>query len=235
VSGHGDVILSVIVLIVVVMVLAWLGSLIRRRDDIGIVWALVVVAVSWTARGVGDGDRGRRDLLTAMVTIWGVRRVVHLWRRGRAREPGSDDIASPLPADGGPVGRSLLTVFAPVGLFTLIATLPVQVAATPRTPTIGWLAVAGVALWGVGFFLETVGDAQLVRFRATPNRHSVEPDLGLWHLIPDPPRLGEMCVWWGVFVVAAETADARVTVVAPILMTIVLTRRSSLSPRRPLP
>ncbi len=211
-SGHDDVISSVVVAIIVLIVLAWSWSLVRRRHDLGIVWALGVVAVAWMAWWVGDGDRGRRDLLTAMVTLWGLRRTVHLWRWTRldGSPPGDE-----------PTARSLLTRFAPLGLFMFIVTLPVQVAATPRTPMIGWPAVAGAALWGIGFFLETVGDA--------------EPDRGLWRLVPHPPRIGEICVWWGMFVVAAETADARGTVVAPILMTIVLTRHQSFFARRPLP
>ena len=65
-------------------------------------------------------------------------------------------------------------------------------------------------------------------------------DDGLWRYTRHPNYFGDFCVWWGIFLVAAETGDALLGVIGPILMTILLTRVSgvpmlehSMAKRRP--
>ena len=61
---------------------------------------------------------------------------------------------------------------------------------------IGGLAVAGVLLWVVGVFFETVGDAQLSAYRARP-RDERPPvlDTGLWAWTRHPNYFGEFSFW----------------------------------------
>jgi steroid 5-alpha reductase family enzyme len=227
VSGHADVLGSGALAIVAVMVATWLVSLVKRDVSIvDIVWGLGFVVVAWVARAVGDGDRGRRDLLVALATIWGVRLAAHLFWRSRGRD--EDRRYQAMRRRQGPSFpvRSLLTVFGLQGVVMWIVALPVMLAATPSGPDLGPLAVIGTAVWGVGFFFETVGDAQLSRFLADPANEGAVMDRGLWRYTRHPNYFGDACVWWGIFLVAAETADARVGVVGPVVMTVMLMRVS---------
>jgi len=65
-------------------------------------------------------------------------------------------------------------------------------------------------------------------------------DRGLWRYTRHPNYFGDCCVWWGVFLVGAETGPGRWGVVGPVVMTVLLLRVSgvallerSLTKRRP--
>lgn len=229
-SGHLDVVIGSALGIVVIMVATWIVSLVLRNASIvDIVWGAGFVVVAWIARTIGDGNTDRVDLLTAMVTIWGARLAVYLWWRNHGQ--GEDFRYQSMrrrQGDRFPI-RSLVTVFGLQGVIMFIVSLPVQLAATPATPGIGWLAVAGVALWGVGLFFETVGDAQLARFKADTDNAGTVMDRGLWRYTRHPNYFGDFCVWWGIFLVAAEASDARFGIVGPLVMSVMLLKVSGVA------
>ena len=153
-SGHGDVLAAVALVILLVMVLTWLVSLpLRNASIVDVVWGAGFVVTAWTVWIVGDGNAGRIDLLTAMVTIWGLRLAGYLlWRNWGEGEDFRYQSMRRRAGDSFPI-RSLATVFLLQGALMWVVSLPVQLAATPADPDLGALAVVGVALWGVGFFL----------------------------------------------------------------------------------
>jgi steroid 5-alpha reductase family enzyme len=227
VSGHFDVIVGVALAIVVVMVATWIVSLVLRNASIvDIVWGAGFVVVAWVAATIGDGNPSRSNLITAMVTIWGLRLTGYLWWRNHGH--GEDFRYKSMRkrrGDAFPM-TSLVTVFGLQGAVMFVVSMPVQLAATPAEPDIGWLAVVGVALWGIGLFFETVGDAQLSRFKANPDSAGTVMDRGLWRYTRHPNYFGDFCVWWGIFLVAAEVTDARFAVFGPLVMTFMLMRVS---------
>lgn len=224
-SGHLDVIGTATLAVVVLMVAAWLVSIARRDVSIvDVVWPLGLILVTGVSSMVGDGDRDRSILLVAMVTIWGLRLAGHLLRRNLAQ--GEDPRYTALRRMRGDnfAMTSLFTVFLYQGVLMLLVSLPVQLAMTPRTPDVGFLMLVGVVVWGVGFFFEVVGDAQLSRFRADPDNDGTVLDSGLWRYTRHPNYFGDCCVWWGIWIAAAETGDAAYAVGAPVLMTWLLLR-----------
>ena len=89
------------------------------------------------------------------------------------------------------------------------------------------LAWVGVALWVVGVFFEGVGDAQMERFRADPAHKGKVIDVGLWRYTRHPNYFGDACVWWGIFLVAADAlARRRSRSSRRSLMTLLLTKGS---------
>ena len=74
-----------------------------------------------------------------------------------------------------------------------------------------------------------MGDAQLARFKADPANAGAVMDRGLWRYTRHPNYFGDFCVWWGIFLVAAETTDARFGVVGPALMSVMLLRVSGVA------
>jgi steroid 5-alpha reductase family enzyme len=79
---------------------------------------------------------------------------------------------------------------------------------------VGGVALAGLAVWAVGFAFEAVGDAQLARFRADPANAGRVMDRGLWSWTRHPNYFGDCLVWWGL------------SVLSPLVMTLLLTRGS---------
>jgi steroid 5-alpha reductase family enzyme len=90
----------------------------------------------------------------------------------------------------------------------------------------GPIAFAGIAVWAVGLFFEAVGDWQLKRFKADPANKGKVMDRGLWRYTRHPNYFGDACVWWGIFLVSAETGIGVFTVLSPIAMTLFLTKGS---------
>ncbi|MEU8585922.1 DUF1295 domain-containing protein [Streptomyces sp. NPDC048664] len=187
----------------------------------GVAFAAVAVA-TWYA-SAGEGDPGRRALVTALTAVWGLRLAAHIARRGRGHgeDPRYENLLSRAP--GNRTWYALRTVYLLQAALVWLVSLPVQAAAYAPRP-LSALAWAGAAVWAVGLFFETVGDAQLARFKADPANRGRIMDQGLWALTRHPNYFGDFCVWWGLFLVACDggAAPAAVSVVSPLAMSALL-------------
>ena len=195
-------------------------------------------------------------LLAALPIIWGLRLTLYLGKRNlghgedkryvsmqkRAAKKGMSEMTWRL--------RSLLTIFFGQGLLIMIVSAPVWVAmatgfvyggtrktATGITPdialsAIGPLVILGALLWLIGFLFEAIGDAQLAAF-IKKNKDYDGPiddkpvlDTGLWKYTRHPNYFGNACMWWGIWLVACQAPWGWVTIFAPIIMTLLLTKVS---------
>ncbi len=232
-SSHADVLASAGLAIVLFMVVVWLISLpLRNASIVDVAWGFGFVLTAWVAWAVGDGDGNRSGLVVAMVSIWGLRLTGYLWwrnhwpRRGSAKGEDYRYASMRRKAGDGFAIRSLFTVFLLQAVLNWVVAIPVLLAMTPTEPAVRPIAVVGVAVWGIGIFFETVGDSQLARFKADPDSEGKILDWGLWRYTRHPNYFGDFCVWWGIFLVAADTPDARWGIVGPLVMTVLLTRVS---------
>ena len=219
--------LTAAVAIAVLMLGTWLLSLVLRNASIvDIVWGLGFVVVAWVTRLTADGDTARQNLLTVLVTLWGLRLALHLARRNIGH---GEDFRYVLMrrkyGDRFPL-VSLVTVFAFQGLMMWVVSLPVQLGQADGGVSVGPLAAFGVMLWLVGFLFEAVGDAQLTRFKKDPSNAGKVMDRGLWSLTRHPNYFGDAVQWWGIGVIAAEAGTAAIGLVGPALMTYLLMRVS---------
>jgi steroid 5-alpha reductase family enzyme len=229
------------IVIVALMVGTWLVSLaIKNASIVDIVWGLGFVAVAWAVRLTEDGVVARQNLLVAMVSLWGLRLGGYLFWRNHGK--GEDYRYRAMRKHWGarfPI-VSLLTVFTLQGTLMWTVSLGVQLAQGSDSPGLGVLAVLGVLLWLVGVFFETVGDAQLARFKKDPANAGQVMNRGLWRFTRHPNYFGDACVWWGIALVAAETGPGRWGLLGAAVMNVLLVRVSgvallekSLSKRKP--
>ena len=93
---------------------------------------------------------------------------------------------------------------------------------------IGFLDYAGIALFLVGLFFESIGDLQLSRFRRDTENAGQVLDTGLWRYTRHPNYFGNFTLWWGFYLVALS-AGAWWTVVSPLLMTFLLLKVSGVA------
>ena len=162
----------------------------------------------------------RLVLIVVLVAIWAARITIHLIRRnwGHGEDPRYSKLRNWVADDRSFVWLSLKKVFLLQGVVIWFVSLPVQVAQQYTTPTtLGWFAWFGIALWAVGLFFETVADYQLTRFRSDPANKGTVLATGLWRYSRHPNYFGELCVWWGLFLVACDNAIGFLTVIGPIL------------------
>lgn len=217
--------------LIVLMLVTWLISLaVHDASVVDIVWGLAFVTVAIVAGLVGDGSSDRRWLLAVLVTVWGVRLGTYLaWRNlGKGEDYRYRAMRKRYGDRFGVV--SLVMVFGLQGLLAWVVSLPVQLAASAERPTtLALLAWIGVALWAVGLFFEAVGDIQLARFKRDSANEGTVMDRGLWRYTRHPNYFGDCCVWWGLFLVTAETGPGRWGVIGPIVMTVLLVRVSGVA------
>jgi steroid 5-alpha reductase family enzyme len=203
-----------------VFVVAWLAALrIGRFNIVDVVWGLGFVAIAATSFGWSAGhgaDEWRRILVLGLVAIWGGRLSVYigLRSRGRGEDPRYDGLLGTGPNRA---FRALGIVFVLQAVVAWFISLPVQAAMYIRDGW-AWLAVVGVAVWLVGLFFETVGDAQLNAFRNDPDNQGKVMDRGLWRYTRHPNYFGDAAVWAGLYLVAAEHWIGALTIGSPVLM-----------------
>ncbi len=111
------------------------------------------------------------------------------------------------------------------GALAFAVSAPIQVGMFERG-AVGQLAWLGVALWAAGMAFEVIGDWQLGAFRADQSHRGQVMSQGLWRYTRHPNYFGDACVWWGIFFVVADRWPGPLTVVSPVLMTVLLTAGS---------
>ena len=224
--------LSELAIVAALMVGLWVLSLaVRDASIVDPFWGLAFVAIAWAAfirRPLpGPGVFDPSPLVVALVTVWGVRLSAYLaWRNlGKGEDARYRRIRERFGSSFPIV--SLFIVFLLQAFLAWVVSLPVQAALFIRTSDgpIAPLLLAGVILWAIGLFFETVGDLQLARFLRDPANGGRVMDRGLWRYTRHPNYFGDFCVWWGLWAVAASVG-AWWTIVGPIVMSILLIRVS---------
>ena len=191
-------------------------------------WAAGFVLVAFVTHFLTpDGDAQRKLLLLAITTVWGLRLAGYLLWRWRKEGPDKRYVALLGKAKGNPHITSLTKVFLLQGVLLWIVSLPVQLGQVPAQPAgVSWLAWAGAALAIIGIFFESVGDWQMARFQGNPDNAGKVMDQGLWRYTRHPNYFGDACVWWGLFLIAAETTLGLFAIAGPILLTFLLVQWS---------
>lgn len=186
--------------------------------------------VSWLH--VAGGAGARASLIAAMTAIWAARLAWHLYTRwrGHGEDPRYARILGKAKAKGKFAFAALKYVFAPQAVLLFITCLPAQlgILASPAPAPLGTLALVGAGLWLVGMMFETVGDWQLTRFRADPANKGQVLATGLWRYTRHPNYFGDTCVWWGIWLAAADAGlwVALASVIGPLFLTFTLTKWS---------
>jgi steroid 5-alpha reductase family enzyme len=217
--------------ILTALTLVWMISVkLRDASVVDICWGLGFVLLAWLYGFLSPALTLRSSLVAALMTLWGTRLSVHIFRRNHGK--GEDPRYQAMRASHGPAfwWRSLFTVFWLQGAILWFVALPLLVAIRATQPT-GLTAVDGLGImfFAIGFGFEVVGDYQLERFRAERSNRGQVLDRGLWHYTRHPNYFGDATMWWGIYVIAAATPGGWLTVLSPSLMTLLLMRVSGVT------
>lgn len=228
----GTVALAMLVTVILAMMVTAVA--VRRTSKVSFVdaaWGAAfacAAVVGGVVATVGDsaGTPVRRWLLVGLVVVWGGRLTLHLGRRVVAAEHDDPRYEAML---GGtvrsvPFAQIVMKVFALQGILIALVLLPVLAGITD--PVSAWWPVGlGVFVWLIGFVFEAVADAQLAAHRANPDRPAILTT-GIWAWTRHPNYFGDACVWWGLWLIggaASGLLPALSTILAPVLMTWILT------------
>ncbi len=229
----GEILLTNVLVILGMMVCIWLLSLpLKDASIVDICWGLGFVLVAWMTWRIAEGDPDRKLLLAILVTIWGLRLSLYLaWRNiGHGEDPRYQAMRAKYGARFPLI--SLLRVFVLQGVVMWIVSLPIQVGQVyDTTPAFHWLDWAGVVLWMVGLFFESVGDIQLARFKAKPENNGQVLNTGLWRYTRHPNYFGDFLMWWGLFLIAFAASPSQTwwSAIGPLIMSFFLLKVSGVT------
>ncbi len=196
---------------------AWLRQTERFYDLVGSATYLGTICVA-----VALGAPGVRGLVVAgLVAVWAVRLGSFLVRRvHRAGGDGRfDEIKQSAPR--------FAVAWTLQGLWVVLTSLAAWLVVTDVDPPAPrWTDAVGLALWGAGFALEVVADAQKGAFRARGASGWI--DEGVWSWSRHPNYLGEIALWSGVAVIGAGVFDGWqwLGLISPVFVTALLLRVS---------
>jgi steroid 5-alpha reductase family enzyme len=172
-----------------------------------------------------QGDRSVGTLaMLVLVAAWALRLSIYITWRNHGH--GEDRRYQAIRARNQPnfEFRSLYLVFLLQAVLAFVIAMPLLPALNGANDAnlVTWL---GMAVAASGLLFETVGDAQMARFKADPASAGQVMDRGLWRYTRHPNYFGESVFWWGVWIASASLGGAW-TVFSPLLMSFLLLRVS---------
>lgn len=174
---------------------------------------LIVLAIS-----LGNGS-GRSLLIGLLVSIWAIRLGKFLY--GRIRREGEDRRFRSLMRSF----SSFLMTWTLQGLWVSM-TLAAGLAAmtSEQSPGLDAFALAGAAIWLIGFAIEVIADQQKKSFRADATNKGKFICSGLWGWSRHPNYVGEIILWTGVAIISLPALSGwqLVTMVSPLFVWILL-------------
>lgn len=203
------------------MVVWFIVSVVKQRNDVAdIAWGIGFVLVAWLSMFL-SGFSLKALLVNSLVTIWGIRLAIHIYKRNKDK-----------PEDSRYMEwrntwkmfylRSFFQVFMFQGLLLYLISLPVIFINYSVSTDFGILTVIGIFVWAIGFYFESVGDKQLKDFIIDPINKGKLMNKGLWQYTRHPNYFGEVTQWWGIFIIALSTTGSFFTIVGPLTITILI-------------
>lgn len=115
--------------------------------------------------------------------------------------------------------RAYFQVFLLQGFFMFIVSLPIIHVMSFEDDGLHWSDYLGIALWFIGFLTEAIADGQMKRFKARPGTQGQLIEEGLWAISRHPNYLGEILLWWGIFLVALGAPSWHISLISPLVIT----------------
>lgn len=201
-------------------------SLITKRNDIAdVAWGFGYVGLCvylYLTQNHGDLN----TLVYILVTLWGGRLSLHIGLRNRKKK--EDFRYNQWREEWGSnfYWRSYLQVYLLQVLLLLLISIPIIIVSQSAATDFGFLAGAGLVLWGVGFYWQVVGDYQLSQFKKQKTDKDQVMQSGLWKHSRHPNYFGEILMWFGIAIIVLPVANGWIGLISPILITYLLLKVS---------
>jgi len=201
----------------------FLISLIKKRNDTAdVAWGLGFVTLAWVSLFFSGVPTLRGFLVTLLVTIWGIRLALHIYKRNRGKPEDYRYLAWRKEWGKWFFIRSYLQIYLLQGIFLFLIVLPVLFINRGIGESLGLYDLVGIIVWITGFYFESTGDAQLAKFIRDPSNKGKTMQSGLWRYSRHPNYFGEVTQWWGIFIVAISGPGALFTIAGPLTITVLI-------------
>ncbi|MGV8140985.1 MAG: DUF1295 domain-containing protein [Candidatus Woesearchaeota archaeon] len=190
-----NIILLMLLIIFGIQVLFFIFAAAFKTDKVtDLAYGLTFVVIAWFLLIKNGMFDLAKIVLTAMVTIWGLRLAGYLFYRilKIGRDKRFDGIRENFWKFAG-----FWTVQTVVIFMVLLSTI---IFLENDISEFGMYSIAGLAIWIVGFIIEAVSDQQKFSFINNPKNKGKWIDKGLWYYSRHPNYFGEILCWVGIFI-----------------------------------
>lgn len=211
-----------IVIAIYYSILFFIGTIKKNNSIVDIAWGLGFIIISLYSLMVSKNYFLPNIILCILVTIWGTRLSIHIFRRNKGK---SEDFRyAKWRAQWGNyvIIRSLFQVYLLQGIFLFIVCSPVIFLNSSHVINRKLGLLIGVIIWMIGFYFEVIGDYQLEQFKKDSKNKGKILDTGLWKYTRHPNYFGEATMWWGVGIIAALSGVGYLGFVGPMSITYML-------------
>ena len=200
-----------------------LSCLMRNGSLYDAYWSTAPILLGWGFAVRGTNVPGERVAIALIaVSIWGIR-LTSNWARGWPGFHHEDWRYVQMRKDTGMSwfmnNLTVVHVFPTLQVWT--GSISLYAALTLGTRNFGVLDIIGAVVIVGGALISLIADEQLRGHRRTQTGPCRS---GLWKLARHPNYFGELCAWWGMWIigVAGHPAAWWWTLVGPVLMTVLL-------------
>lgn len=222
VMDYQSVIFEVSTVIFLYMTVLFIVAVMRSDNSIAdIAWGMgfVIVAV-YSVIQSGEVDL-RKMIVVLLVLLWGLRLSAHIFMRNQAH---GEDFRYRKWRETWKyfLLRSYLQIFILQGFMMLIISTPLWIISFSKGGLPGLWDTLGLMVFGAGFLIEIIADAQLTAFKKDPANKGKLITSGLWAVSRHPNYFGEALVWWGISFYALSLPGGWIGLISPITITLLL-------------
>lgn len=184
-------------LIVSFMSLLWVVSVIKKNASIvDAFWGFGFVLLVWFYFFQSEGIEERKLLITALVSIWGLRLSIFIGKRNWGKE--EDFRYQKFREDFGAHRYwwvSFFQTFLLQGVLLWMISAPLLGAQSGANQELNYIDCIAILIWLIGFAFEAGGDYQLARFKKNPNNKGKVLRTGFWKYTRHPNYFGDGFQW----------------------------------------
>jgi steroid 5-alpha reductase family enzyme len=168
----------------------------KRNDTADIAWGIGFFTLALSLFLFKDPSSTKSLIVLSMVGIWAFRLALHIAVRHAGK-----------PEDGRYITmrekwkyktlQAYTNVFLSQGFLLLVVGVPIMLFFNEPNSDLGLVNYAGLLIWLIGMFFESVGDYQLAQFIKNPKNKGKIMMSGLWKYTRHPNYFGEISLWWG--------------------------------------
>ena len=184
------------------MLVLWLIQIkTRNAGTVDVAWSFATGLIGvWFAYAVVEGTVVRNIIVGSMIGIWGVRLGVHLYRRVMSES--EDGRYRYMRESCGKYVQPVMFVFFQIQAgWAILFALPVLVAVSNPSASLGIADYLGIAVWLISMFGEHVADQQLSQFRNNPDNKGKVCKTGLWRYSRHPNYFFEWLHWFAYILI----------------------------------
>lgn len=218
---------AVVATVFVYMTVWFFVALFLKRNDVAdIAWGLGFIVASCVPLVLYGFDFDRSVLVTLLVVIWGSRLSYHIFKRNIHKGEDARYLAWRNAWGKWFIPRSYLQIFMLQGLLLVLIVSPVLIVNTYRGDALSFFDILGTLVWILGFYFESMGDAELKIFLSNPENKGKILNTGLWKYTRHPNYFGEVTQWWGLWIVALSVPHGFWAIVGPLTITFLILKVS---------